>query len=211
MGQGSEEGREHRAVGSERNREGEPTETIVCQKRPGLFAPRNRRGLIDSFVYIAPRPPVPSSRRVTSRRGARKGSRVHKEKIARVHARDMRARLRRSGGKSTRRLMELEPPTPSSNASAKVALVEIRRACFVSCRAPFRVLSDARGSCDGFEEAARARLLSRYVPVGGFFEETQSLQHPSLEPSARLLSLSLSLSDLLYLSCFRGRRENYFY
>lgn len=39
---------------------------IVCQKRLTLFAPRNRRGLIDSFVYIAPRPRRTSSRRIAS-------------------------------------------------------------------------------------------------------------------------------------------------
>lgn len=44
--------------GREQARESETEKKLisaVCQKRPSLFARRNRRGLIDSFVYIAPR------------------------------------------------------------------------------------------------------------------------------------------------------------
>lgn len=55
----------------ERARESEIEKKLisaVCQKRPSLFAPRNRRGLIDSFVYIAPCLLVKTHRVATSDR-----------------------------------------------------------------------------------------------------------------------------------------------
>lgn len=138
---------------------------------------------------------VVQTRHVASRRDATRGTIVCTRAIAHicVYVREY-ARLRRSRDKSTRRLMELERRSPTTQRSRPCQVVPRRIwSRFVSCRILSFLFYRRREFYKGLEKLARLSSLS-LRSHREFFEETQFFaSDDQRRPWSHLQGFSLSL------------------